>query len=446
MPMRRKNMSIRATLLLWLLPLMAAFMLLAWFIHGVLLERMTRDFVHDRLHQEALFLQKQVSQSYPEVDPALSAAPYFQDVFHHAFAIRVGEQIFVSPEPLRPLLIPLLGDSATGFLQRDFASKQYLAYRKTLVLDGAPVVIVVAEDLSGLNASQIELHAWTAFVALGLLVILVLLVVMAVYLALKPVRQLRYSLQELQAGKEARLDLNAPREFVPLTTQINHLLDMLDQRLQRSREALANLSHSIKTPIAAIQQVLENTERQLDTDYRLRLAQRLSDIDRQLESEMRRSQFAGPQVGKVAHPVKQARDMVWMIGRLYRDISFELQTTLDSEFKWPIEEHDLNEILGNLLDNSGKWARANVNLALLVVENALIIRIQDDGAGVPSHELDTLGTRGLRLDQQTPGHGLGLAIVRELVGRYNGVIEFNSAASSGLEARIRLPGSVKAST
>ncbi|WP_148862190.1 sensor histidine kinase [Marinobacter fonticola] len=439
MPMSKQNLSIRATLLLWLLPLMAAFMLLAWFIHGVLLERMTRDFVHDRLQQEALFLQKQVNELYPQVDPMLTAGPYFEDVFHHAFAIQVGEQAFVSPDPLRPLLAPLLAEPSTDFLNLDFESRQYLAYRKSLVIDETPAVIVVAEDLSGLNGSQSELHAWTAFVALGLLVILILLVLLAVSLALKPVRQLRHSLQELQAGHEARLNLNAPREFVPLITQINRLLDMLDQRLQRSRDALANLSHSVKTPIAAIQQVLQNTERPLDSDYRLRLANRLSDIDRQLESEMRRSQFAGPQVGKLAHPVKQARDMVWMVGRLYRHISFELQTALESEFKWPIEEHDLNEMLGNVLDNAGKWARASVNLALLMVNDTLIIRITDDGPGVAPHERENLGTRGLRLDQQTPGHGLGLAIVRDLVDRYGGTVEFNDARSGGLEVRISLP-------
>jgi len=92
------------------------------------------------------------------------------------------------------------------------------------------------------------------------------------------------------------------------------------------------------------------------------MAERLSDIDRQLEAEMRRSRFAGPQIGKSAYPIKQARDLLWMLGRLYPEKSFELSSSLPEDSRWPIEEHDLNEVLGNLLDNAGKWSSRCVDL------------------------------------------------------------------------------------
>lgn len=436
--------SIRTTLLIWLLPLMALFMLVAWLVHGSLLDRMTQSFVHERLHQEALFLEKQIRAYYPDVDPALTASPYFEDVFHHAFAIRMANQVSVSPVSLAPLLRPALSATETGFFRlegdRQGASvpASYIVFRELLDIGGDQVTIVVAEDLSVLARSQVELHAWTAAVAIGLLLILIGLVLLAVYLALKPVRQLRGSLQELQTGKQSRLTLEAPREFIPLISQINHLLDQLDKRLERSRDSLANLSHSIKTPIAVIQQALEDTDSELDHGYRLKLAARLSEIDRQLESEMRRSQLAGPQVGQFAKPVDQARDLVWMVGRLYPHINFELHTDLGAEFGWPIEEHDLSEILGNLLDNGGKWAATRVDLVIRRENDALTIVVRDDGSGVPPDELSTLGTRGLRLDQQTPGHGLGLAILRDLVSRYGGQLDFRNSDCGGLEAKVVL--------
>ncbi|MFC7296409.1 ATP-binding protein, partial [Marinobacter aromaticivorans] len=215
-------------------------------------------------------------------------------------------------------------------------------------------------------------------------------------------------------------------------------LDSLDQRLERSREALANLSHSVKTPIAAVRQVLEDSSRPLDNDLRHEMGSRLGDIDRQLEAEMRRSQFAGPQVGKSAYPVKQARDLLWMMGRLYPEKSFELSTSLTDESRWPIEEHDLNEILGNLLDNAGKWSAECVELSLEQSNGSGQIIVTDDGSGVAEGERVHLGQRGRRLDEQTPGHGLGLAIVREIVARYGGEISFTNGLKGGLKVLIKI--------
>jgi signal transduction histidine kinase len=170
------------------------------------------------------------------------------------------------------------------------------------------------------------------------------------------------------------------------------------------------------------------------------MGSRLGDIDKKLEAEMRRSQFAGPQVGKSACPVKQARDLLWMLGRLYPERSFELSTSLTDESRWPIEKHDLNEILGNLLDNAGKWSTSYVELSLTQGNRIARIVVTDDGPGVKANELSSLGQRGLRLDEQTPGHGLGLAIVREIVERYGGSITFSSTSYKGLRVTVEIPG------
>lgn len=438
-------LSLRAKLLLWLLPLMVVFMWLAWLVHGALLDRMTTDFVESRLRQEARFLERQIQEAGPTVDLAQVAGRSFEEVFHHAFALRLGDTRYLSPEAanyLDDILSDALAGKETRFIHAggdDGTLPELLVFRHVTTTGGQPLVIVVAEDLTILRGSQSELHVWTAAVAIGLLAILIVLVLLAVSLALKPVRSLQRSLQALQEGRQARLDLAAPREFLPLISQINHLLDRLDQRLKRSRQALANLSHSIKTPIAAVQQALEDTPRPLDNAYRRRLAARLSEIDRQLEAEMRRTRFAGPEVGKQARPVSQAHDLVWMLGRLHPEKNFELNSDLPSDFTWSVEEDDLSEMLGNLLDNAGKWASRHVNVSLSHREQVLYITVSDDGPGVAAEELPTLGTRGLRLDQQKPGHGLGLAIVRDLISRYNGRVSFRQGSGGGLVVTLEIP-------
>ncbi|MGM0435401.1 MAG: sensor histidine kinase [Pseudomonadota bacterium] len=444
MPWIDLNRSIRRTLLIVLLPAAIALMGAAWVIHGALLERMAHSFVEDRLQEEVRFLRHRIDQAGGSIE-TLSTGDYFEEVFHHAFAVRVGSQRFVSLPSWRSLLTPLLAENRTGFIQRSDAGGEisdYLAYRETFELQGREAVIVVAEDLSRIGASQRELHIWTAVVSAVLLGLLVLVIWMGIRLSLASVTTLQTALKELQQGERERLDVATPMEFQPLVRQLNQLLDTLDQRLVRSREALANLSHSVKTPITAVRQVLEERERHLDWDMRQQLAQRLSDIDGQLETEMRRSRFAGAQAGKGAAPVSQARELIWMLGRLYPDKAFELETTLTDERRWPIEEYDLNEALGNLLDNAGKWAASSVTLALREDGTGLVIDVSDDGPGVSPEQLPTLGTRGQRLDEQTAGHGLGLAIVRDVVRRYEGWVAFETSEAGGLRVRVVLPARV----
>ncbi|MDK8463248.1 sensor histidine kinase [Marinobacter sp. SS13-12] len=436
--------SIRRSLLTLLLPAAIALMVAAWIVHGLLLERMARGFVEDRLQDEVAFLEHQLRQSGPEEIRNIAEGDYFEEVFHHAFALLIGSQVHSSPAQWSRVLEPLLSEVETGLVHRtdpqpEDSIADFLAYRKALTLNGEIVVIVVAEDLGHLQQSQQELHLWTAVVSAILLVLLILAIWMAIRLSLSSVNRIQHGLTSLQTGAINRLDVDAPAEFQPLISQLNLLLDTLDQRLSRSRDALANLSHSVKTPVSAIRQVLEDDTRALDPEMRQQLAQRLSDIDRQLESEMRRSRFAGPQAGKAAKPVSQARDLLWMLGRLYPEKNFELETELGPETRWPIEEHDLNEILGNLVDNAGKWARKSAELSLNESAEQLIIKVEDDGPGVGVDALPTLGTRGVRLDEQTPGHGLGLAIVREITDRYGGNLSFSIGTRGGLRVTVSMP-------
>ena len=445
MPIAARPHSVRAMLLILLLPAGIGLMALAWIIHGALLERMSTDFVESRLKDEVAFLEHQIRQSGGRTD-TLQTGDYFQEVFHHAFAIASPSGQSISPKTWTPLLRPLLSSEQEGAVRvRDAevpaAPSEMLGYRRAFTVDGNSFVVIVAEDMEALQQSQAELHTWTAVVSVLLVILMIGSIWVGISLALRPVVGLQASLKRLQSGDISRINANGPEEFRPLVRQLNQLLDSLDDRLERSRDALANLSHSVKTPIAAVRQILEDTSRPLDKNLRREMASRLDDIDAQLESEMRRSRFAGPQVGQSACPVKQARDLLWMVGRLYPDKTFELSTYLPEHHRWPVEEHDLNEILGNLLDNAGKWSSRWVELTLGEDQGRLKIIISDDGAGVSETARSQLGKRGLRLDEQTPGHGLGLAIVHAIVERYQGQVHYTSSKAGGLSAVVEIHGS-----
>ncbi|WP_404362778.1 sensor histidine kinase [Marinobacter sp.] len=439
----RKPTSVKGALFALLLPAGIGLMGLAWLVHGSLLDRMSREFVESRLVDEVAFLEHQIRESDGRID-TLQTGDYFQEVFHHAFAIHSPSGTIISPVSWTPLLSPLTRSDREGSIRVEGAESEgaptdILAYRKSFRVGDTPITVIVSEDLGALNRSQAELHAWTAVVSVLLILLLVAVIWFGINFSMRPVVSLQAALKRLQGGEISRIDVQAPEEFRPLVQQLNQLLDSLDQRLERSRDALANLSHSVKTPIAAVRQILEDTSRPLDTRLRHQMAARLGEIDKQLEAEMRRSRFAGPQVGKSAYPVKQARDLLWMLGRLYTEKSFELSTTLPEESRWPIEEHDLNEILGNLLDNAGKWSTRCVELSLNQDYSSLQIAVTDDGPGVDETEMANLGQRGLRLDEQTPGHGLGLAIVRDIVGRYGGQTSFSTGSAGGLRVAVDIP-------
>lgn len=441
MPLKNLNLSIRTTLFALLLPAAILLMLAAWLIHGALLDNMSRDFVKEQLKEEVEFLENQLIRNQSGVSRNVINTSYFDEVLHHAFAIQQGDETFIYPTSWEKHLTPIVNDEKQGYRQESHVEsegmgEEFLAYKQTFELNDQRYTIVVAEDLTNFNQSQSDMHTWTAFVSVSLLILLLLVIWLSVRLSLRSVLSLRKAIEELQVGTRERIDFDVQEEFKPLVIQVNQLSTSLEDRLKSSRQALENFSHSVKTPIAAVRQVLEDSSVQLDDKHRQTMVRKLFDIDRQLESEMRRHSLAGPNVGKMSSPVLQARDLLWMLGRLHPDKSFELETELEHSHRWPVEEHDLNEVLGNLLDNAGKWAKQKVSLSLIETMNERIIEINDDGIGVNSERLSLLGERGLRLDEQTHGHGLGVAITKEIVLRYGGVIDFSLNVGAGLKVRI----------
>lgn len=439
-----KKRSIKTVLFVCLVPIVASFMILAWIIHGVLLDKVTERLIEHQLESQGVELERQLRSILIKDEHTTLLDNYIEEHIHHGLALKINDKIAVSTL-WKPILKPFLESLPVNidkFFYRTVLlpeSKDFVIHSKKFQSLDDEIILLIAEDISQLKASNLTLHYWTALVFLVLSFILLTLIALSIHIALKPVKQLGFSLHELKTGIRDRLPEDTPPEFKGLVHQINHLLDSLEQRLQLSRQAMADLSHSVKTPVAAVRHMLTDFDFHLDKDFRARLADKLTDIDTHLEIEMHRVRFGGAQSGNRAKPLPQARELVWMLDILHSKKQFELNSIIDEDQRWPIEEQDFNEIIGNLIDNAGKWAKHSVTVNLSENNSHYLMLVEDDGPGVAQENIKKIGSRAVRLNHEITGHGLGLSIVIDIVDRYQGTINFYNNKLGGFSVEVKLP-------
>jgi two-component system sensor histidine kinase PhoQ len=229
-----------------------------------------------------------------------------------------------------------------------------------------------------------------------------------------------------------------------LTTSLNTLVHNERERRERYRHALDDLAHSLKTPLAVLRGASEASAApaELDTAVRAQVDRMAEIVDYQL----RRASTAGRSVMAATVPVAAvARKVVDALAKAYRDKQVRCRIDIDPALRFHGDEGDLMELLGNLLDNAHKWCRHEVRLEARALATAaaasarLSIRVEDDGPGFPAAEGDRLFERGMRADQVREGHGIGLAVVRDIVRVYEGTVALGkSGALGGAEVTVSL--------
>lgn len=302
---------------------------------------------------------------------------------------------------------------------------------------GRHFTLLVAEDMTP-TARRIERLQWLGLGTLGIALLMVLLVQRTVlrrgFLKLDRVRS---EIQQIAHGEQQQIEELGPSEVQPLAIEVNRLLNQQQQRLRRSRQAVGNLAHGLKAPLSLLTRDLETLS--LTDEERQRLTGRLLRISTLIDRELRRARIAGEGAGQHFNPTRHIPELVEALDQLYREREIEIAVGTLPDVALPHDYEDMLELLGNLLDNACKWAAGRVELSVSV-DHDVSFSVADDGAGVDGETRETLLRRGSRLDEQTQGHGLGLAIVRDLVDDYGGRLEFGSSASlGGLEVRIHLP-------
>lgn len=253
------------------------------------------------------------------------------------------------------------------------------------------------------------------------------------------IEQLRARLADVREGRSERLVGTYPSEVQPLVNDLNALLSEREEAVRRAIAKAGDLAHGLKTPLAVIAQEAARAEETSDAGNLI--SQQVERMRRQIDYHLAysRASAAGSAASSHCSVAESVEGIVRVLRRLHAERGIVIDTNIAPDHAVRVRREDLDEMLGNLLDNACRFARARVAVSSARVGDQIGIAVDDDGPGLPlSMREDVLG-RGVRADESAPGAGFGLAIVRDLAGVYRGSITLEESASAGLRARLHLP-------
>jgi len=304
---------------------------------------------------------------------------------------------------------------------------------------------VVAESLERFNQQQLEfqqsLWGWLAGVTLVLLVMLTLIL----RWGLAPLRKVAEDLQDIENGRQMRLQGNYPKELRGLTENLNALIRTSAEQEERYQASLGDLAHSLKTPLSVLRGAVEVGQPSAKS-LQSSIEEQVERMDQIVQYQLQRAATSGRTA--LMAPVDLTviiQKIIKALNKVYADKGIVCRAEVEAGLAFRCQEGDVMELLGNLLDNAYKWAERQVELKVrgdsldASTETGLIIEIADDGPGINSKDLDTVLARGGRLDSQISGHGLGLAMVQGIVELYSGKLRISRAKLGGAQINLWLP-------
>lgn len=335
--------------------------------------------------------------------------------------------------------LPLPGDGLQSGLLPGPQGQELLVWSGDYRKAGEQVTISVALDYRPLLSEFRRAGWWISGLAVLVTLLAVLIQQWLLRRSLLPLRRVQQELAEWRSGERLHLSEQVPQELQPLVAEINHLGAQIGALLLRARNSAGDLGHALKTPLAVIESRLDALAPSLPAEQVAELQTQLQAMRNQLERTLQRARLATDQSrAKRLDPATDLPALVQTLASLYPAVP-EIVLEGDSEARWPFDREDMLELLGNLLDNACKWTHERVRLSWRLDGQHLCIEVADDGPGIDQQAREQVLSRGLRLDQQAPGHGLGLAIVGDLVAAYGGKLALQQAPEGGLLVRISLP-------
>ncbi|KAB0506887.1 sensor histidine kinase [Pseudomonas moorei] len=324
-------------------------------------------------------------------------------------------------------------------LQLGPEGQQLLVLRSDYRRLGQSISISVAQDYTPVRESFLRMQQVGLGLGLAGLLLILLLQRITVRRALRPLETAREQIAQLQQGQRSQLDDQVPVELEPLVAQINHLLAHTEDSLKRSRNALGNLGHALKTPLAVLLSLASSAQLDAHPALRKTLKEQLEQVQQRLNRELNRARLAGDALpGALFDCAGELPGLLATLNMIHGD-HLKLSYRAAAGLQLPWDREDVLELLGNLLDNACKWADAEVRLSVLKTVEGFELSVEDDGPGIPEDRREQVFSRGTRLDEQTDGHGLGLAIVRDIVEAWGGVLQLQESEWGGLKVLIELP-------
>jgi two-component system sensor histidine kinase PhoQ len=307
-----------------------------------------------------------------------------------------------------------------------------------------PYVFKVTESLDAFNAQlakfRRQLFGWFGAIA----VIMLLSIASLLRGLLRPLRQIEAEIVAIEEGARSGLSDRYPSELQGVARNMNLLIDSERARSDRYRVTLGNLAHSLKTPLAAMRALLAEREH---PEFESRANEQIDRMDEIVRYQLRKPAATAndsPSLARVDIETELMR-LVAGLRKVHHVKSPRIEIEIDRHARLRGDLGDLHELAGNLIDNACKWCKSLVRVKVGAVAAGdrpgagMVFSVADDGPGIPADAAETLLQRGTRLDESTPGHGIGLAIVREIVHSYGGEITIGRSTLGGAEITVTIP-------
>lgn len=444
-------MSLRARVLLSAAAVLAIFVLLT----GVALERAVRDAVvsarEERLQAQIFLLMAAGEDSgdglvFPNA-LAESRLTLPESGLYAQVLNALGDPVWTSPSALGtsvPTPQPIAPGQRRFERLNDGDGHEYLVLAFGVLWATGPVPqdysFVVAEEATAFEAEvaqfRTSLAGWLGAMTLLMLVSLLLIL----RWGLRPLRRVAAELACIEAGGQTQIQGRYPGEIQALTSNLNALLAHERARQRRLDNTLGDLAHSLKTPLAVMRGALE--EDHAPAANATLIQEQLTRMGHIVEYQLQRARAGNQRAATLAPPLQVRRiaeRLIASLNKVHRDKPVAVGLLITDRIEFRGVEGDLMEMLGNLLDNAFKWCRGQVRLTGRSSRSELTLMIEDDGPGIPAERATQLLERGARADESVPGHGIGLAVVREIAEAYGGRLEILPSELGGAAVRLRLP-------
>ncbi len=373
--------------------------------------------------------------SFPEARLSLPGSGLYASVRNVA-----RDTVWLSPSTVtvRP---PFLRDAAAGqwrFETPGADGRDYLAvgYGVNWIVGtrAVPLELSVLEDSAGFNreVAAFARTLWTWLGGAGLL--LLLSQALLLQWGLSPLRRVAHEIQRIEHGEQAEVQQHYPSEIAALTDNLNTLIRQERLRQTRFKEALSFLAHSLKTPLAVLRGAMDEPDH-----LRATVGEQVQRMDDIVQYQLGRAGASGiarfVPFQRLAPIVERIRDA---LAKVHAGKGLQFVLACPDALEWRIDEGDAFEMLGNLMDNASKWATQRVAVLVSRDKLGLTIRVDDDGPGFPESPTSVLQLH-VRADEKVPGHGVGLAVVNDLVSSHHGTLALTRSAWGGARVEIVLP-------
>jgi len=296
---------------------------------------------------------------------------------------------------------------------------------------------LVAGTVAGINR---DVRNFTTKLVITLMLLgagLISAVFMQIRIGLKPLRQMKTALKDIRSGTQKRLPEDFPAEVLPIVRELNTMMGHSEALLERARTQVGDLAHALKNPMT----VIRNEAHEIEGERGKLLAEKTEAMASYIERYLSRARAAGSAnvIGASVDVQAIVKDISFLMVHTYQDDDINIRLRQLDGLYFKGDAQDLEEMIGNLLDNACKWANSEVIVYGETRNSRIVLCIEDDGPGIPRHQRENVLKRGQRLDETVPGSGLGLGIVSDIAALYHGSLILQQSSTGGLLARLELP-------